>query len=189
MVVYKQYKCEIVGEAPLLMHNGQLADPLNKFTKELKKICGKRNKTDSDFFEMAKIEFMGSLYVNKDGKAIIPGAVIEAAMVNAGRAVKKGKEMLSAIKCDNDFVLKYSGDKDCEKRFESEEYRYTAGVLIKRSRIMRTRPIFKDWSANIVIEYNPTLINLADVVETIKRAGDNGIMDYRPKFGRFKVVN
>jgi len=43
------------------MHNGQLADPMNRFTKAIKEITGKRKKSDSDHMEISHLEFLGSL--------------------------------------------------------------------------------------------------------------------------------
>jgi hypothetical protein len=42
--VYKQLALTIIGTAPLVMHNGQTADPLNKYAKMLKGVSGKRKK-------------------------------------------------------------------------------------------------------------------------------------------------
>jgi hypothetical protein len=46
--MYKLLSLTIVGTAPLLMHNGQTADPLNKYAKMLKSVSGKRKKTEAD---------------------------------------------------------------------------------------------------------------------------------------------
>ena len=43
--MYKVMLLTIIGTAPLVMHNGQTADPLNKYAKMLKAISGKRKKT------------------------------------------------------------------------------------------------------------------------------------------------
>lgn len=163
-----------------------MADPLNPITKELKKISGKRGKTDADIEQMAKLEFLGGLYL-VNGKVVIPGEVIEGALVTAARKVKKGKTMLSAAFCAEAFPLVYDGEQDYEKRFENPEYRKTMGVVIQRARIMRTRPVFNQWSANIEIMYDPEQINLSELMDILIKAGELGICDYRPKYGRFKV--
>jgi len=168
------------------MHSGALADPLNDNVKQLKKISSKRDKTDSDFEQMAKLEFIGSLY-SENNKAIIPTEIIEANIVAAARKTKKGKVMLSAIFATKNTILNFQGEQDLIKRFDNSEYRYTVSVCIQRARIMRTRPIFRNWSANIEIEYDNEQINLSELKDIIKTSGDVGIMDYRPKFGRFKV--
>jgi hypothetical protein len=47
-------KFRLTSESPLLLHNGQTADPSNRFSKEMKKISGKRGKTDADFEQLSK---------------------------------------------------------------------------------------------------------------------------------------
>ena len=46
------------GVSPLLCHNGQTADPRNAYSKAIKAISGKRKKTDSDYDEMARLEWL-----------------------------------------------------------------------------------------------------------------------------------
>lgn len=186
MANWKKLNYKIIGEAPLLEHNGSLADPLNKITKLLKKISSKKIKTDSDHEEMARLEFLGSVYT-EGGKVIIPSAMIESSLVNAARAQKKGKVALGALFCDKNALLNYSGEQDVEKRSLLEDCRYRAAVVVSRARIMRTRPIFKDWSADIELNYNTEQIDLEDLKTIILKSGENGIGDYRPKFGRFTV--
>ena len=53
---YKFYEIEITGISDMIQHNGQLADPLNYFTKQLKAVTSKRPKTDADLEKMAEIE-------------------------------------------------------------------------------------------------------------------------------------
>lgn len=53
----EELKIKIVGISPLLMHNGQTSDPLNRFSKQLKAVSSKRKKSDEDYEEMARIEW------------------------------------------------------------------------------------------------------------------------------------
>jgi len=56
-------------------------------------------------------------------------------------------------------------------------------------RIMRTRPIFRNWSALAVIEYESSLLNLEQVDRWIQTAGVQvGICDWRPRYGRFTAA-
>jgi len=41
---YSQVKLKLTGISPLIVHNGQLADPLNRFSKLMKAVTGKRKK-------------------------------------------------------------------------------------------------------------------------------------------------
>ena len=43
---------KITGDAPLIMHNGDLANPLSKAAKALKQVTGKKKKTDAAIMAM-----------------------------------------------------------------------------------------------------------------------------------------
>jgi hypothetical protein len=81
---YKRLRLHLVGVAPLIMHNGALSDPLNQYSKAIKRISSKRHKVDSDYEEMARLEYHGGLYLHQ-GRPCIPGFVVEAALVRGGR--------------------------------------------------------------------------------------------------------
>jgi hypothetical protein len=56
------------------------------------------------------------------------------------------------------------------------------------SRVIRTRPIFREWSAELVVKFLPSLLNEKDVRSFLVTAGEQiGLLDWRPRFGRFSV--
>ena len=189
-MAYETIAFQITGVVPLLMHNGQLADPLNKFSKEIKRISGKRAKTDADFEEMARLEFLGGLYLY-DGAPCIPGEVIEGGLCGRGgaaRKVKRGKEAVQGLLCVGPFPLDYDGPKDAKALWEDGGFALRNSARVKGSRVMRTRPLFGEWGATIEVQYNAQIINRQDVIDWMKVLGaEIGIMDWRPKFGRFEV--
>ena len=69
----------------MIMHNGQTCDPMNKFARAIKEISGKRKKTDEDYAEMGRLEWIAGLYVNEEGKLIIPADVLDSALIRPGR--------------------------------------------------------------------------------------------------------
>ena len=46
-------KIRLIGETPLMIHNNRLANPLNEYSRELKKLTKKRDKTDADVMEIS----------------------------------------------------------------------------------------------------------------------------------------
>jgi hypothetical protein len=92
--MYKLLSLTIVGTAPLVMHNGQTADPLNKYAKMLKAVSSKRKKTEADYEELARIEFFAGLYMDQNEPAI-PARLLEAAVVEGARKSKSGKQWRS----------------------------------------------------------------------------------------------
>lgn len=180
---------EIRGVAPLLMHNGRLADPLSEMAKAMKKVSGKRDKTDADHAELARLEWYGSLYLH-DGAPCIPGELVEAMLLEAAKKRKKGQQAKAGILCEKNFHLVYDGPKDIDELWESGKYRLSAGVKIQRNRIIRTRPRFLEWAAKIEVTYLDSLLNERDVRDFLDIGGMIiGLGDWRPRFGRFEVVS
>lgn len=179
---------QIVGIAPLLMKNGHLADPLNPYSKQMKVISAKRKKTEADFEQLAKIEFLGSLYLNSEGVPIIPSHVIEAVGIAGAKKVRDGQIAKAAFFAD-DAILEYDGPKNRDELWSDMRFRNVAGVRVGNARIIRTRPQFTKWSITIGCEYENEIANPEQIREWFVKAGQSvGFGDWRPKFGRFNVV-
>lgn len=186
--MYETRSYKIVGVTPLIMHNGRLADPLDDHAEALKKLSCNRKKTKAVYEEMARVEFMGGLYVNDDLLPCIPGLNLEALIVETAKETRQGKDAKRGIICDSDVPIEYEGPKNAESLWQDRRFRDRRSVRIGQVRVMRTRPVFKKWSAEIVISHLPDIFDGSDVDEIIQRAGMVGLMDYRPRFGRFEVV-
>ena len=63
----------IEGHQPLIFHNSQLANPLNKWAKAMKDVTSKRKKTDADLLELQRLEFMGGIYYDEAVGVYLPG--------------------------------------------------------------------------------------------------------------------
>jgi hypothetical protein len=160
--MFEKYSCRITGVAPLILHSGQLADPLNDYAKEMKKISGKRHKTEADLEELARLEWHGSLYLS-EGQVVIPGEVLEAHLVEAAKKRKKGQQAKASLFCDGVFPLVYDGPGDVHALWQDGAYRLTTGVKVQRNRIMRTRPYFESWALSAQVLYNPSQLNLSEI--------------------------
>lgn len=186
---YKRLSFKIRSVSGLVMHNGQLADPLNKHSKEIRKISGKRKKTEADFEQLARLEWFGSLYLH-NGVPCIPGEVLEAGFIEASRKSRRGQQAKAGIVADAFFPIEFDGPKSPDELWEDEKYRLTVGVRIQKNRIMRTRPIFREWAASVHLDYLPDQLDMGEVIETMGILGRVvGLGDWRPRFGRFEVVN
>jgi hypothetical protein len=183
--MYKQYKVEIYLNS-LIMHNGQLADPLNDYSRKLKAISGKRAKTDADHEKMADIEYEGGLYLNKKGEVILPGVVLESALVEGARKSKEGKLALAGSFADNDPVISYAGGPlTVQELIKSEDHRLRVAVKVGQAKVMRTRPFFEDVKFEMLISVNAEVAN----EDQVRRWVDAmltvvGIGDWRPRHGR-----
>mgnify|MGYP003421589522 FL=1 len=184
----KQTTVTIEGIAPLIMHNGQLADPLNEHTQALARLTSKRKKTLDDHREIGRVEWMGGLYLDEDGAPCLPGGVIEAALVSGAKKFKLGKDAKSGLMVAGDVPLKYKGPRDAEGLWNHGGFLKRAGVRVGTARVIRSRPIFPEWSATFKIGWDPDVIkDERTVIEIVEAAGACGLCEWRPKFGRFQV--
>ncbi len=170
------------------MHNGQMANPLNKWAKLMKQVSSKRAKTDADYEEMARIEFLASLYMAVDGP-VVPANVIDAMLVNAAKKSKEGTLAKSGAFCLDHARLDYEGPRTANDLWADESFRHVALVRVGMARVARTRPVFNVWSAIVSVNIEPALVNPTRVDDWMVVAGQQvGIGDWRPQYGRFQAL-
>lgn len=173
------------SSAPLIQHNGQTADPLNKWAKLLKAISSKRKKTDADFEEMARIEFLAGLYMTAEGP-ILPNTVVDSTVINAAKKMKEGMVAKSGCFCLEHAKLEYDGPRSADELWADERFRFMAAVRVGQARVMRMRPKFDPWATTVTLHYEDTLVNAAQVDRWMAIAGTQvGFGDWRPQYGRF----
>lgn len=183
---------EVVIEGKqLLMHNGQLAGPLNEWTKKLKEVTGKRKKSDADHEKIMEIEFQGGLYYDDKLGPVIPGFVIDGCLVAGAKKRRLGKTFQSCVHAADDlYKLEYDGPRDREGLWSDPRFRDYRGVQVNRARVYRTRPKFTNWRLKFVVELFPCELNPDDVKEAVINGGAySGIGDFRPRFGLFNLVS
>jgi len=186
----KETTVTIRGLSPLLMHNGNLADPLHESSIALHKLTVKKLKTQEFHKEVSRCEWFGGLYVDQSGHPCLPGEVLEGALCEGARQTKRGKLVKGAIVVNGDFKITYKGPKTLDALFAAKGFVKRAGVKIGKARIMRTRPIFPEWGCTFTIQWDADMLSsegdLNDIISDTGRA--TGIGDWRPKFGRFELV-
>ena len=184
-MAWQEIQYKLTSSAPLLMHNGQTADPTNKWAKALKQVSSKRKKTDADYEELARLEFAAGLYMDADGP-VLPSYVIESMIVNAAKKVREGPTAKSGCFCMNHARLEYDGPRTVEELWADEQFRFSAIVRVGQARVARTRPLFNEWSAIITLSIEDEVTNITRVDDWMQIAGTQvGLCDWRPKFGRF----
>jgi hypothetical protein len=173
------------------MHNGQLADPLNQFSKRIAELSGKKgkDKTEADHLELGHREFLGGLYIDDDGHPIIPGEMIEAALIKGAMKEKRGPAAKAGMLVREHAKLEYDGPRKAEELWANPAYQFRTQVKVGQSRIVRVRPMFPKWSAEIVVDFLPSMLNAAHIRNFLITAGQQiGIGDWRPRYGRFTVA-
>lgn len=178
---------EAVGGSALIQHNERLADPLDPFNRSVSEISGKRGKTDADHLELGRREFLGGLYTNGNGPCL-PGFNILRCLQDGAKRHRRGADVLRGIfpLIEHADVL-YTGPRDPDELWrEHETFSLRKGVGVGGKKVVRTRPIFRDWAAELPIEVDPTVFDLDTVKVIWADAGKYaGIGDMRPIYGRF----
>jgi len=187
--MYESLSVEIEGISPLLMHNIQLADPRNPIVRDMKKITAKgKKKTDDDLIRLSELEFKGGLYMTEGGPCV-PGTNIESMIGDAARKQRKGKDVLCGVLVDEMPLLVYDGPRDADGLWNEPRFVDVRAVRVSQAKIMRTRAIFHAWSLAFTVQFLPDVLSRDTIIECLHTAGQLcGLLDFRPKFGRFIVV-
>lgn len=177
------------GGSSLVMHNERLADPLDETVRAIAAISKKRNKTDADHLEIARLEFLGGLYTNGNGPCL-PAWNILRCLQDGAKRHKRGVDVLRGVhpRADHADVL-YDGPRDPDAMWKSGEFSLRKTVGIQRSRTMRTRPIFTDWTVELPVEVDPVVFDLDTLANLWHDSGVYaGIGEMRPVYGRFAAT-
>ena len=179
------------GTTPLIMHSCQCVNPLHPIAKELKKYTSKRNKTDEDLKMISDLEWESGAYWNdKVGGLYIPAENVEATLINGAKANRRGKDIEKYVNVRELYIPFDYGEKlTKEELIQSFEYRDTRVMTVQRSKILRTRPRFDQWTIQFPIIYDEEKIDLETIVNAMEYAGQYvGLCDSRPKYGKFVAI-
>jgi hypothetical protein len=187
-VLMKIIRLRFNGTCPLLMHSERGANPLDKSVQAHKKLTSKRAKTDEDQLAIAWSEYQLAIYFDEKEGPFIPAQNIDRAIVEGARKNKLGKKFESSARCVKDRIpLIHKGPNDVLGLYESG-FVDIRSVGVSQSRVMRVRPMFREWSVEFDFAYDETEIEAESVLLAAETAGRLvGICDYRPRFGRFDV--
>lgn len=181
----------LTGTAPLLMHGNGLADPISDDAKRMKRLSGKRTKTDEDHVAMRRIEFESSLYFDPEQGPYLPGPNIAKALLLAARIrrngpkVERGLILVSPVN-----PLRYDGPRDVSGLWNNPKFRHTAPAKLNgKATVIRCRPVFPDWSCTATALLNPSVLPPDELADIASDAGQMvGVGDWRPWHGRFNAT-
>lgn len=186
----RKFDLHLTGTAALLMHNSRLSNPLDPAAKALKAATSKRTKTDEDHEAVAKAEFIGGLYYEPNVGPYVPGDNIWRCLQDAAKKSKRGTAVKEGLLITSDInAISYKGPREAEALWEDLNFRLIASVKVTTSRIMRTRPMFREWSLVAEGCYDETILDFAEIQGFADLAGQIiGLGDWRPRYGRFDAV-
>jgi len=180
----------LTGIAPLILHNGQLANPRAAIVKEIKEYTGKKKKTDYDHDEIARLEWTGSLYKDDDDDLCITADAIDKMLEFAGARLKMKEQVKIAAIAVASAKLLIDGKKvnRPERLWGDRNYMHEAMKCVMKKRILRTRPIFREWACTIEVQLDQSEIGVSKFEEILSVGGRMiGFGDERPRMGRFSV--
>jgi hypothetical protein len=135
---------------------------------------------------MDRIEFEAGLYMNADGP-YIPADNIDSMLLNAAKKLREGPAAKAGL-IARDMRLEYAGPRDVQGLWEEVPRRYKVAVVVRGAKVMRMRPLFREWSGSVTLEFEATLVNLSQLSEWMNVAGTQiGLGDRRPRYGRFEA--
>lgn len=197
-----QLRVRLTGNTPLIMHNGRLANPFDKYTQRLSDLTKEKKRKGVDKMmmlrEMAKVEWEGGLYHGETDTVpsaigpYIPGAMIHACICEGAKISRGGRTVTRAVVIPAEKVaLQYDGPRTLDKLRDNPAYEDQRMVKIGASKVLRTRPVFPSgWSLEFDVLFNPEVIDETDLLKYIADGGNfEGLGDGRSKgFGRFQTA-
>ena len=193
---------KINGCAPLCMHNGAGANPLDSrempaflqkkfgvktFREAEKGLSTKRGKTDSDHKNLSVLGFYGSLYLVKE-TIVYPAKCLKAAIVTQAKHFKLGQQAKRAVSILLDAPLEFpNSKKGLDKLYDL--HKYIEPVKVGQAKVVRTRAIFPIWSLEFKIQLVDKILNKQSLKEILEQGEFYGSLERRPDFGKYKLVS
>lgn len=182
-------KIKITGTSPLMMHADTLANPLAAVTKAHKELTSKRKKTDDDHLAIARSEFVAGCYWSAADGFFIPGQNLDATFLGGAKLQKNGvRWKRGALVLENKVKLLHDGPDTPDALWENPAFVDCRGVKVGAAKLMRYRPIFLNWAAELSVTINTEVLDMQEARKAIEDGGALiGTCEYRPRFGRFEV--
>lgn len=186
---------EAIGTKPLLLHNVDLANPLNPWFRkaaELRGIPSKR-RTEKWHEEMAYTNFMGAFYdIPEIAGIAIPSENLRRSIIGAARISRLGASVTRALSVTTAASeLIFDGPKDPQRLWDSGKFHLTRMI---RSGVGNatptTYPIFKDWAIRVPFDLDESILNARDLRDLAERAGQvEGLGASRKQgYGRYDAL-
>ena len=102
-------------------------------SKELKKISGKRTKTEEDHLRMSEIEFRAGLYWRDDIGVHMPADNLQAMFLAAAKKTRQGPKC-NAIMIDDDMAIRFKNSTNLKKLERDESLYFRKHAVYKHRR-------------------------------------------------------
>lgn len=181
------------GTRPLLMHNVQLASPMNRFAQELSRLNRAKpssKRTDEDRLEIARVEWEGGLYFEVGLGPYVPASWVFKSLLEGARSGRRGKKIEGGlVVVEMVHPLIYRGARDVEGMWAngSGEFVDFRTVRVGQAKVDRCRPVFRDWSFESELMVDPSVLDVDELADIAAISGKLvGLGDYRQQYGRYE---
>lgn len=197
MIRERKFKAKIKGASPLILHNTESADPLNKWAKEMAPLKAKRKKTESDMLKIRELSFLSSLYWSKELNGLyLPTDNLQKMLLESARHLDQrgAKKAIVGIGFDTHlgWPLEVENRSDIKALVEDDSLRYNRIVTIQKAKVSSTRAIFKQWGFEMEVVIDDQIVDPGTVENWVSYAGKRvGLGCRRPyaptpgSFGKF----
>ena len=192
-----ELRIEITGTSALIQHSALGIDTSHPLNLEKANLTRKKgsNRTAEDDRRIREIETELAFWLNRSGQPIVPAAAMRSCMEIGARKVRQGPQVREGLIVLNDGLLQYDKERYGTTLAELvNRTQFTTSVVVQRSRLLRTRPMFDlPWSAEFNIEYDTELVDKTQLENWLDIAGRRiGLGDWRPEksglYGRFTAT-
>lgn len=189
-----QITIPVVGKKPLLLHNVDLANPLNPWARKMTDLRGtpSKRRTEKWHEAMAYVSFMGAFYdiPGVDGIAL-PAENVRRSLIDAAKASRLGTQVQRALMVTIPAIpLLYDGPRTPQQMWDAGTWHLTRMIRGTGGASPTTYPIFHEWAVKVPFELDESLLNLRDLTEIAQRAGRiEGLGASRKQgYGRYGVL-
>jgi hypothetical protein len=170
-----QITVKAVGTKPLLLHNVDLANPLNPWARKMTDLRGtpSKRRTEKWYQEMAYAGFMGAFYDIPDVDGIaVPAENMRRSLIDAAKASRLGTQVQRALQVTTPAVqVIYDGPRAPQAMWDSGEWHLTRMIRGTGGASPTTYPIFREWALRVPFELDEATLNVRDLTEIAERAG------------------
>lgn len=208
----KDLTVRIKGTRDMLLHSSAGMNPRNPILQAIKPLQGRRGKSKTEIVveSIEKADWLGSGIWNEEGKSwlegeefkfegykdpVLPCEYLCRATQVAATSTRSGTKVKQALSegLSGDATLVYEGPTNAEEMWNDYQCRFIdcRSVVVNRARIMRNRlRIPAGWEATLDLTLDTSILDIEELKTYITDAGRRvGVGDYRPKFGRFQLLD
>jgi hypothetical protein len=187
----KTINVELRGLQPLLMHNPRGVDPTDPLVIQKKTLTDKpaKKKTPDDLLQIDWLDYQLSIYHNDSIGAYVPDVAVVGVIRAGATEQRNGTKVQAGVDVsETEVPLIYDGPRTIRDLYE-QRFADRRPVGVNDARVMRVRPRFNQWELRFRLFVDESVIDPGKVREATELAGlRKGLLDYRPRFGRFEVT-